>query len=205
MDEALSVVGKRLPRVDGIEKATGEAKFTADLKFHGLLIGKILVSPHAHARVIKVDTSLAESLPGVKAVIWRKDAPRILWGTHSPPNCVWDQYTFDYRVRYKGEPVAAVAAVSEEIAEEALNLIKVEYEVLPAVFDVEEAIKENAPQLHADIGGVEVDPGLDDGNEGESFKVILLKRKMFEKHWQDFITEPAYDLYEEPLEIVGKA
>ncbi|WP_309493168.1 xanthine dehydrogenase family protein molybdopterin-binding subunit [Candidatus Hecatella orcuttiae] len=149
-----SCVGRSLPKVDVLKKALGETVYTGDIKLPGMLYGRVLKSPHPHAKILRVDTAGAEKLKGVKAVVTHRDAPRILWGTHVPPYCVYDQYVFDSRVRFVGEPVAAVAAVDEDVAEEALELINVDYEVLPAVYDPEEAMKPDAPQLHPEIPGV---------------------------------------------------
>jgi 4-hydroxybenzoyl-CoA reductase subunit alpha len=141
-----NVIGKPVPKKDAALKVTGEAKYADDLFLHGMLYGKLLRSPHAHARILSIDTSRAASLPGVRAVITGKDFPGIKYGNMA--------HTRDYlplpidTVRYIGEEVAAVAATSEEIAEEALDLIRVEYEPLPAVFDPEEAMQPGAPQLH---------------------------------------------------------
>jgi xanthine dehydrogenase molybdenum-binding subunit len=148
MNEEFLVVGKRLPRVDAREKATGTAKFTVDIKLHEMLYAKILRSPHAHARIVQIDTSKAEKLPGVKAVLTHKEAriPFLEW-----LGMPTDEYVLDDSVRYVGDKVAAVAAVSEEVAEEALKLLNVEYEVLPAVFDQEEAMKPGAPKIHPEI------------------------------------------------------
>ncbi|MBI2875920.1 MAG: molybdopterin-dependent oxidoreductase [Candidatus Tectomicrobia bacterium] len=148
----LSVVGKRLPRVDGIEKVTGQGLFTMDVYPPGMLWGKMLRSPYPHARVLRVDASRARALPGVKAVISLEDVPRVRHAGEGPPLdelTGHDQYIFDERVRFVGDGVAAVAAVSREVAEEALELIEVEYEELPAVFDPEEALREEAPRVHA--------------------------------------------------------
>ncbi len=148
MDEAFSVIGRRLPRKDGVSKATGEAVFTTDISLPRMLHAKILRSPHAHARILDIDTREAERRPGVKGVItWKDigdDKKRSFYGAVKP-----DEYPFAVdRVRFIGDEVAAVAAVDERIAQEALGLIKVSYEVLPAVFDPEEAMKPGAPQLH---------------------------------------------------------
>ncbi|WP_309493066.1 xanthine dehydrogenase family protein molybdopterin-binding subunit [Candidatus Hecatella orcuttiae] len=140
-EKELSVVGKPLPKIDAYEKAVGKARYTVDLNLPGMLHAKILRSPYAHARILKIDTSKAERLPGVKAVLSHKEA-RIILG---------DEAVLDDKVRYVGDKVAAVAATSEEAAEEALELIEVKYEVLPAVFDPEEAMKPEAPIIHPDV------------------------------------------------------
>lgn len=145
MSEDYKVIGKSKPRIDGPDKATGRAKYTGDLKMSNMLVGKLLTSPHPHARILSIDTSEAEKLPGVKAVITHRDVPATKYGL-SPAR--WDESIFCIdKVRFAGDKVAAVAAVDEETVYKALKLIKVEYEVLPAVFDPYEALKEGAPQI----------------------------------------------------------
>ena len=149
MEQKLDYVGKRLPRQDGPEKATGRAKYTVDLQLPGMLVGRILRSPHPHARIIGIDTSLARKLPGVKAVITAEDTAGIRHGLIETPRYPADQYVLATgRVRYVGEEVAAVAATDPYIAEEALRLIRVDYEILPAVFDPEKAMQAGAPEIH---------------------------------------------------------
>ncbi|OAT85256.1 4-hydroxybenzoyl-CoA reductase subunit alpha [Desulfotomaculum copahuensis] len=146
MSEKYAVIGKSVPKIDGRVKVTGQAKYTGDLKFPNMLVGKILTSPHAHARILSIDTSQAEKLPGVKAVITHRDVPALKYGI-SPAR--WDENIFCIdRVRFVGDKVAAVAAIDEETVYKALKLIKVEYEVLPAVFDPVAAMQEGAPQIH---------------------------------------------------------
>lgn len=141
-----SVIGKRLPRIDGIAKATGSAKYAADLSIPGMLHGKILRSTLPHARIVSIDTSKAMKLTGVRGVITYEDFGDFKRGLLPKTR---DEGIFAInKVRYVGEGVAAVAAVSEDVAQEALELIKVEYEELPAVFDHLEAIKDGAPQVH---------------------------------------------------------
>jgi len=140
------ILGKPLPKKDALQKAAGRAEYADDLSFPGMLHGKLLRSPFAHARITRIDTTKALALPGVRAVVTGKDFPDVLYG--NLPN------TRDYRplaldrVRYIGEEVAAVAAIDEDTAEEALDLIEVEYEELPAVFDIDAARAPGAPQLH---------------------------------------------------------
>ncbi len=139
-----SVVGHSVTRVDALEKVTGRAKFTIDkqLTFPGLLYGKILGSPYPHARILSIDTSEAEQLPGVVAVVTGEDAPGRFGYCH------FDQYIPARDVvRFVGETVAAVAAKSPEIAAEAIERIKVKYEELPAVFDIEEAFLQEPPAI----------------------------------------------------------
>jgi 4-hydroxybenzoyl-CoA reductase subunit alpha len=140
------VVGRSVPRIDAAELASGRAVFTDDIRLPGMLHGKILTSPHAHARVLKVDTSRAEALEGVKAVLTAADVPETFYGVS--PARYDEQVLATDRVRYVGDEIAAVAAVDEETCVRALQLMDVEYEVLPAVFDPFEAMKEGAPQLH---------------------------------------------------------
>ena len=145
--EEYNVIGKRLPRVDAREKAMGQARYAADYSMPGMLWCKVLRAPHAHARILKIDTSRAERLPGVKGVVTGRDFGGWTWGfmpnTRDEPPLAYE------KVRYLYEAVAAVAAVDEETAEEACELIDVEYEELPGVFDPEEAMKPGAPVVHA--------------------------------------------------------
>jgi xanthine dehydrogenase molybdenum-binding subunit len=153
------VVGKSVNRRDGVDKTTGRGLFTSDIFLPGMLYARVLRSPYPHARITSIDTSEAEALPGVKAVMCHKNGPKNLFNGAVPmfltvPQLerVLDQYLFDDKVRYVGDEVAAVAATSEAVAEQALKLIKVEYEQLPAVFDPVEAMKEGAPELHGEKG-----------------------------------------------------
>ena len=140
----LAFVGHRVPRVDAAEKVTGRAVYGVDLRFPGMLEAKILRSPLPHARIRSIDTTRAERLRGVRAVVTGKDAPY----THNA-SIIKDWCFFaQEKVRHVGEAVAAVAAVDEETAEEALELIDVDYEELPPVFDPEEAMKPDAPRVH---------------------------------------------------------
>jgi 4-hydroxybenzoyl-CoA reductase subunit alpha len=142
-----AVVGRSVPRVDARDLVTGRAVFTDDIHLPGMLHGKILTSPHAHARILSIDTSRAEALPGVKAVITAADVPETYYGVS--PARYDEQVLAKDRVRYVGDEVAAVAAVDEETCLRALALVDVEYEVLPAVFDPFEAMEPGAPRLHA--------------------------------------------------------
>ena len=144
-----AVIGKRLPAIDALGKTTGQVVYLQDMRLPGMLHGKVLRSPHAHARIRTVDIGRALRLPGVKAVVGGENAPRIPYGISIPDEL---PVAVD-RVRYMGDEVAVVAAVSEEIAEEALHLIRVEYEPLPAVFDLDQAMAPGAPQLHESAPG----------------------------------------------------
>ena len=126
------------------EKTTGNAEYTVDMKLPGMLYAKILRSPYAHANIKSIDTRRALAHPGVKAVVTHEECKLIYTVTHGSAR----EYGLDTKVRYFGDKVAAVAAVSEEVAEEALELIEVDYEVLPAVFEMKEAMKPDAPVVH---------------------------------------------------------
>lgn len=154
MREEFSVLGKRLPRADAREKVNGEAKFTTDIQLTGLLHAKFLRSPHAHAKIAGIDTTEAEKLPGVKGALTHKNVPKVHQLAIAPSLVTGGkfEYILDETVHYAGEEVAAVAATTEDLAEEALKLIKVEYEVLPAVFDKEEAMQAGAPLAHTELG-----------------------------------------------------
>ena len=141
-----TLVGHRVPRIDSLDKATGQARYTADLTLPRMLYGKVLRSPYAHARILNIDASRAERLRGVKAVVTGRDTAGVRWGVF--PYTRDQQLLTGDKVRYIGEDVAAVAAEDEEIAVEALELIEVDYEVLPAVFGPLEAMQEGAPQIH---------------------------------------------------------
>jgi len=141
-EEELKVIGKLVPVMEARDKVTGRTEFVDDIKAE--LFVKILGSPHAHAMIKSIDTSRAQKLAGVKAVLTYERLPDRLieFGCHRPA------YPMDRHLRYVGDYVAAVAATNEAVAEEALELIDVEYEVLPAVFDPEEAAKPTAPKLY---------------------------------------------------------
>lgn len=148
---AHTVIGRSVRRSDTLEKVTGTACYAGDVALPGLLYGKIKRCEIAHAHIKRIDVSKAMALKGVKAVLTHHDVPRVLhYGSPHPRSAsvTKDQYILDTKVRYWGEGVAAVAAVSEEIAEEALGLIEVEYEPLPAVFTIEDAMKPDAPLIH---------------------------------------------------------
>jgi len=144
-----AVVGKRIVNIRSGPKAVGQAVYTDDMKFPNMLYAAVLRSPFPHARILSIDTSRAEALPGVKGVVTGKNVPKIRVGA-LPTQSDRTVMAID-KVRHVGEAVAAVAAIDDEIAEEALGLIRVEYEALPAVFDPEEAIKPGAPRVHDEV------------------------------------------------------
>jgi carbon-monoxide dehydrogenase large subunit len=142
------VLGKNYPRVDAADKVSGRSQYAGDVYLPGMLICKVLKSSRPHARILRIDTSTAEQVPGVRAVITGKDVPDVRFGS----GAVKDRRVFALeKVRYVGEPLAAVAAVDEIAALEALDLIQVEYEDLPAVTDPIDALKPDAPLVHEDL------------------------------------------------------
>jgi 4-hydroxybenzoyl-CoA reductase alpha subunit len=166
-----SIVGKPTINVDGAAKVTGEAVYTFDMTLPNMLYGKLLRSPYPHAKIVSIDTSEAEKFPGVKAVITGKDTPGGRYGLWRRFTELADQEILcTTKVRFIGDPVAAVAAISEEIAEKALDLIIVEYEPLPAVFDPMEAIKDDAPLVHDDVANnINNTRHIEWGNVDEAF------------------------------------
>jgi CO/xanthine dehydrogenase Mo-binding subunit len=148
------IVGSRPVRPDGIDKVTGRAKFGADANAPGMLVGKILRSPHAHAKIRSIDTSKAAKLPGVKAIVTRDDFKP---GDPTLRDVLRNVMARD-KVLYDGHAVAAVAATSAAIARKALKLIAVDYEILPHVTDVDAAMKPGAPILHKDMITANLDP-----------------------------------------------
>jgi len=165
-----SVLGKAVPRIDGVPIVTGEARYACDIFLPRMLYGKILRSRYPHAKILRIDTSRAERLPGVRAVVTARDTLRIKYTFMAPSFA--DKFPFcEEKVNYLYDEVAAVAAVTEEIAQEALSLIDVEYEELPAVFDPAEAMKPGAPLIHADKpGNVAAHPVWEFGNVEEGFR-----------------------------------
>jgi xanthine dehydrogenase YagR molybdenum-binding subunit len=157
-DERLSVVGKGYSRLEGVDKVTGRAEYTSDVRLPRQLYARVLRSPHPHARIVSIDTTQAEVMPGVHAVLTTINAPSIGWydGT----------FIFDSTVRFVGDEVTAVAAESEEIADDALRSIVVEYETLPFITDLEAAMSPDAPKVR-DQGNVASEPKIyDRGDAG---------------------------------------
>jgi len=192
--EQFKSIGTKQNFVDALDKVTGKAQYLDDMAFPGALVGKILRSPHPHAKVISIDTSEAENLPGVEAVITAKDCPKIKFGMEIPDV---DMLAVD-KVRYVGDEVAAVAAVTDEIAREALKLIKVEYEVLPVVDDPIKAMEPGAPLVHDDKpGNIAKEYHIKRGNVEEDFAACDY---VFEK---EFSTHRVSGLYLEPFGAVA--
>ena len=162
-----TIIGAPVTQIEGPSKVTGQTRYAADVDLPGMLWGKILRSPHPHARIVAIDASKAWSVPGVKAVVTGQDAPGHLMGKvlRDMPVLCWD------RVRYIGDRVAAVAAETPEAAEEAILLIEIDYELLPAVFDPMEAMKPDAPLIHEDVAsyvGAPVDVLATDVHNGQT-------------------------------------
>src|SRR6056297_528001 len=147
------MISKSVNRIKALEKVTGNATFVHDMEVQGMLHAKMKLSPHAHAKIVNIDTSEAEKLPGVWTVLTGKDLPYKV-GLY----LVDKDILAVNKVRYQGEPLAAVAAETEEIAEKAVELIEVEYEELEAALDVKEAAKEDAPLVHENLGELESAP-----------------------------------------------
>lgn len=148
---AWSSVGRPEPKVDAVKLAQGKPAFAADIEMRGMLVAKVLHSPHAHARIKKIDARKARNLSGVAAVLTYEDVPRVVYSTagqsHPIPGPL-DSFSLDHKVRFAGDRVALVAAETEAIAEQALELIEVEYEPLAAILDPEGAMVEGAPVIH---------------------------------------------------------
>ena len=154
MAKPQSIIGARVGRVEGAEKVSGQAVYAADVHFPDALWGKILRSPYPHARIVSIDTSKAWNVEGVRAVVTGKDEPDHYVGKsiRDIPVLCWD------KVRYIGDKVAAVAAETREAADEAVGLIEVQYEELPAVFDPLKAMEPGAPILHDDASAYDGAP-----------------------------------------------
>lgn len=202
MVRQFSIIGQRMPDISGFEKVTGKVKFISDICLPGMLIGKVLHSPHPHARIVNIDTSRAEGMPGVQAVITHKDVPQKQYtGTLMNLQCisgiepfgVYDRRILDNKVRYIGDVVAAVAATDERTAENALELISIEYEQLSSVVNEIEATKKGAPQLHEVVQRRQADgtPGEEVVCNNVGIHVAHIPRGDIEKGFReaDFIIE----------------
>lgn len=167
----MSVIGRPTPRLDGIQKVTGRITYVSDIEVPGMLYGAILRSPIAHGLIKSINASKAEEMDGVYAIITAKDTPRKKFSFSGGivPDLPDKLILCDDKVRYIGDEVAAVAASTPEIAEEALHNIEVEYEELPAVFDTEEAMKETSPKIH-DEGNISFSKLLNIGDVDQAFK-----------------------------------
>ncbi len=165
-------VGKSVPRIDGLGMVTGQTKYAFDVAFPGMLIGKMIRSPHAHAKILSIDTSKAEKLPGVRAIITAKDTSNIKFGSNEFffPHTVDQMAIESEKVRYVGDELGAVAAVDEDTALKALELIDIQYEILPAVTDPLEAMKPEAPLIHESLNNIAVILPVNFGNPERAMK-----------------------------------
>ena len=149
--ETYQTVGKPEKKVDAIKLVQGKPAFTADMDMRGLLYARVLRSPHAHARIKSIDASKARELKGVAAVLTWQDIPRVVYSTAGQSDPIpgpLDSFSLDHKVRFVGDRVAMVAAETPEIAEKALSLIDVQYEILPAILDSLDAMQPEAPRIH---------------------------------------------------------
>jgi putative selenate reductase molybdopterin-binding subunit len=148
---SFDTVGRPEKRVDAVKLATGRGTFVDDIALAGMLHARILRSPHAHARILKIDASAARAIPGVACVLTHEDVPRVPYTTAGqgwPEPSPYDAVMLDRKVRFVGDRVAVVAAEDPEVARRACDAIKVEYEVLKPVFDPEKAMDADAPTIH---------------------------------------------------------
>lgn len=206
----LHVVGTRPVRPDGVPKVTGQARYGADYELPGMLWGRILRSPHAHARIKSIDTSRAQALPGVKAVVVGSDFPEQSFNYIGPDRVQINYWHMTRNIMarekalFAGHPVAAVAATTQAIAAEAISLIDVEYEVLPHVINVDDAMKDDAPLLFEDMVTRGVDPAPEKPSNvarrsefkaGDLDAGFALADEIVE---MSFTTEPVHQGYIEP-------
>jgi CO/xanthine dehydrogenase Mo-binding subunit len=210
------VVGTRPIRHDGVDKVIGAAKYGADIQLSGMLHGKVLRSPHAHARIKSIDTSKAEALPGVTAVVTSKDFPIIadkiidLTETQGNARLMAEHVMASEKALYKGHAVAAVSATSPHIAEQALDLIEVDYEVLKPLLSIADAMKEDAPVIHDSLSTRfthdRFDKGEDTGVKGNIASHVQHILGDIEKGFQEadvivereFTTQTVHQGYIEP-------
>lgn len=204
MKTELAIVGHRAPRVDAVKLSTGRGTYTDDIDIRGLLHIKLAKSPHAHARIRNIDTSRALKLPGVRDVITHHDVPRIPYtsaGQSWPEPSPYDMYILDRKVRFVGDAVAAVAADTADIAEQAAALIEAEYEVLPAVLDMHDAMTPGAPVIHDEVESygiydadsniaAHIDVEMGDVTRGFAEADLVLENEFFVQYQQHTCLEP---------------
>lgn len=190
--ENYSIIGHSVPQIDAKDKVRGMTEFVSDLRLPGMLYGKILRSPYPHARILNIDLSRARRLRGVKAVVTAQDTPRIPFGPRTED---WTIFAVD-KVRFVGDEVAAVAAVDEDTAEEAVDLIRVEYEELPAVFDPIEAMQPGAPLVHGKERNIVSEFQLNKGDIDRAFQECAVV------HSAHYFTNQVYQAYLEPMACV---
>lgn len=192
-----NIIGTRMPRVDSRAKVMGKAKFTADLKLPHMLVGKIKRSPYAHARIISIDASKALALPGVRSVVTGKDTEGVKWGVFAYTRD--QQFLQTDKVRYIGDEVAGVAAVDEDTAQKALDLIDVTYEELPAVYEPMAAMASETELIHAEYpNNINIHVNIDTGHVDENFAKAHYIR-------EDTYTAPEESYFQaEPYAVVAR-
>lgn len=189
----LSTLGTSVPQVTARAKVLGRAQYAGDIKVAGMLHGKVLRSPYPHARIVSIDVSAALALPGVKAVLTGADAPRTMWGVHHKERRI----LAEGRVIFSGEEVAAVAATTEEIARDALDLIQVDYEELPAIFSPEVAMADDTPGIHPGRNNISHDIQFERGSVDAGFATAeVIYEATYNTHSQ-------YPGYLEPMGTVA--
>jgi 4-hydroxybenzoyl-CoA reductase alpha subunit len=198
---SFNIIGGNIPRTEGRAKATGAAVYADDIKLQGMLHGALLRSPLPHARIVRIDVRRAAALPGVKCVITGDDTPKIKYGNWRLFPATQDEYPLAVdKVRFIGDEVAAVAAVDRDTAREALELIRVEYEELPAVFDVKASTRKGAPVLHEETPtNISVDRKIQYGDIKKGFEEAdYIREDTFTVHAQSHA-------YLEPCSCVARA
>ena len=216
------IIGTRPVRHDGVDKVTGRAKYGADVQLAGMLHGKILRSPHAHAKILSIDTSKAVALPGVKAIVTSADFPILkdqsldFGETQGNIRMLAENILANQKVLYKGHAILAIAATDQHIAEEALDLVEVKYEHLTPIFDVKAAMKKDAPVLHENLTTIfRVDrfgKGEDTGVKGNVAGLIQFKRGDLDEGFsksdviieREFTTQTVHQGYIEPHTSTGQ-
>ncbi len=191
MDE--SPLGRDTPQVSARAKVLGRAVYAGDVKLPGMLHGAVLRSPYPHARILRIETASARALPGVRAVLTGADAPEALWGVHHKERAILAKGV----VRFCGEEVAAVAATSEAVARDALDLIEVEYEELPPLLTPEQALAEGAPGVHPGRDNVAHEIRFERGDVERAFADAHLV------HEAEYRTHAQYPGYLEPMATVA--
>lgn len=190
---AASTIGKETPQINAREKVIGRAIYGGDYKMPGMLHMKVLRSPYPHARIVHIETVAARALPGVHAVLTSEDTPKTLTGVHHKEHRILAAG----KVRFVGEEVVAVAAVDEDTARDALDLIEIEYEVLPAVTDMGDALGQNAPQIHEGHSNLAHEYALAQGDVDAAFaRSAVVYEADYEVHSQ-------YPGYLEPMATVA--
>lgn len=189
----ISTLGKDVPQVSARSKVLGRAQYAGDIQLAGMLHGAVLRSPYPHARIVRIDTTAARALAGVKVVLTGADAPRAMWGVHHKERRILAGGV----VRFAGEEVAAVAATSEEIARDALDLISVEYEELPAILTPEEGLDKDAPGVHPGRNNIshQIDYERGDIEAGFAQAHVILE--------ETYRTHAQYPGYLEPMATVA--